>query len=316
MSIALIAKGDVTADDRAARACLAFLQRQFEFYELVTLVNVTDFDKHRAAYESLVSLRNVRCLVLRDGTGDYRKAIVAATQTIGDFVFIIHADEHPLLDLSDMCQTAMEHGCSVALRLNRRIGLTGRFMGKLLSATSGYDVDPTLLRSAVHSRTHIGQIAARTDREVALRFMPRGGQRPSDLIILEVDRDKGRPPRTSLWRQIGHGLDVVANSPPVLYRYLAILSFFVSFVAVCYAIYALILLVVGTDLQPGWLTTSLAISGSTTFLGLALGGIFSALYQILVLLRKDFGSEIIRDVSNTDLFREFHRLNVETPGES
>ena len=310
VSVAIIATGVPEQDTLAAKAALEFVKSAFDFFEVALFVRVSDFEKHRKQYEDVVHSRNVRCVVLRDGVGDYRTAVVAATQTIGDFVFVIHADEFELINFETMYDAIVEHGRSVALRFNRRIGLSGRVMGRLLSATSGYHVDPTLLRSAVHSRTHIGEIAARADREVALRFMPRGEQRGSDLYVLDVQR-KGKAPRSSLKSGIGHSLEIFSNSPPSFYRLMALFSFAITFFAVGFAAYAVSLLLIGVDLQPGWLTTSLAISGSAAFMSLALAGIFSALHQILSLLRDDYGNEIVQDLSNIDLFREFRRLNIE-----
>jgi hypothetical protein len=173
-------------------------------------------------------------------------------------------------------------------------------------------VDPRLLRSAAHPRAHIGRIAARADREIALRFMPRGGRRPSDLTVLEIDGKRALNRRLPVFRRIGQAMEVLANSPPHLLRFFAAASFVVTLGAALYFLYAILLFLIGADLQPGWLTTSVAISGSTAFISLALGGISTALYQVLNLLRDDTGDEVLRELDNTDLFREFRRVNVET----
>jgi hypothetical protein len=219
-----------------------------------------------------------------------------------------------MLELSTVFEAALAHGGSVVLRRMQRAGAVAGLLGRLLSRVSGYDVDPRFMRSAVHSRAHIGRISSRADRDIALRFAPMAGTGGAEVQVLDVAHGQGGGRRVSALNRMGNAMEVMANSPPHLLRFLAAASFVVSYCAVVYFVYAIVLFVVGADLQPGWLTTSVAISGSTAFITLALGGISTALYQILNLLRDETGDEILRELNNTDLFREFRRVNVETIG--
>lgn len=314
VSVAVLARGETAETLAAVRGAAAFLEARFEFYEILVLVSASEFDRSEAAYTGLLEIRNARCLVLRDGTGEYRAAIVAATESIGDVALILQADEARDIDLDLVFDAALAGGGSVILRRVQRAGAVPGVIGRLLSRISGYDVDPRFLRSAAHSRGHIARIAARADREIALRFVPRGGARQGDITVLDVSVPRREAQRGSLLRRVGNAMEVMANSPPHLLRLLSAVSLGVAFWAVVYFLYAMVLFVLGVDLQPGWFTTTVAISGSTAFLGLALGGISTALYQILNLLREDAGDEVLREIHNTDLFRDFRRINVETIG--
>ena len=314
VSIAVIAGGKTDEVEGVVRRAAAYLEDTFEFFEILVVVGASEFDRHQASYEALLDIRNARCLVLRDGIGDYRAAVIAATESIGDLVLILQSEEAGMLDLGTVFEAALSHGGSVVLRRMQQAGAVAGVLGSLLSRVSGYDVDPRFLRSAVHSRAHIGRISSRADRDIALRFAPMAGTGGAEVRILDVGEGGGVGRRVSTLSRLGNAMDVMANSPPHLLRFLAAASFVVSFGAVAYFIYAIVLFLAGADLQPGWLTTSVAISGSTAFIALALGGISTALYQILNLLRDETGDEILREVNNTDLFREFRRVNVETIG--
>ena len=314
VSVAVIARGATSETIGAVRAAAAFLDERFEFYEVLVLVGASEFERREDDYTGLLDIRNARCLVLRDGVGEYRSAMVAATETIGDVVLILQADEAQMVDLSAVFEAALSGGRSVILRRIQRTGAVAGGLGRVLSGISGYDVDPRFLRSALHSRAHIGRIAARADREIALRFSPRGSLRESEIAVIEVAPDRREAPRWSLLRRVANAMEVLANAPPHLLRLLSVTSFLVALFALLYLLYAILLFAIGFDLQPGWFTTTVAISGSTGFLSLALGGISTALYQILNLLRDDAGDEILREIHNTDLFRDFRRINVETVG--
>lgn len=311
-SIAIIAKGTTSEIQKAVRAAALLLERKAEFFEIILLVSVTEYDRNMEAFNQLFGLRNLRSLILRDGTGEYRTAIFAATESIGDFALIVLADEYEVLDLEKIYDTVVETGASVRLREARRAGPVTRILARLLSLISGYRVDPQLLRSAAFHRSHIERIASRADREIALRFAPREGWLSEESTTLEVEPTRRRASAHPIYLKFGMAMEILANSPPSILRFLAMLSFFVSLCAILFFVYAICLFLFGFPLQPGWLSTSVAISGSTAFAGLLFGAISTALYQILSKLRNDTGDEIVREMNNTDLFRDYSRINVET----
>ncbi|WP_170347070.1 MULTISPECIES: hypothetical protein [Ruegeria] len=312
ISIAILAKGDIADIEKTTLEALQFLENTTEFFEILLLVGTTDYDRNRDVFDRLFRLRNLRSLILREGTGEYRAAVIAAMETIGDFAIIVSPDERPLIDLRKIYDTMTSTGASVRLRNPNRAGLPARAAAGLLSLISGYDVDPQILRSAAFHRSHIGWIASRSDREIALRFMPRSGGHSEDVTTLDVDPGQDFRNRRSLYLKFGMAMEILSNSPPSILRFLAMLSFFVSFCSVLFFFYAICLFVFGATLQPGWFTTSIAISGSTALAGLLFGAIATALYQILNRLQDNTGDEVIRELNNTDFFKNFRRVNVET----
>lgn len=293
---------------------MRLLEFRAKFFEIMLLVSISEYDRNKEAYNQLFGLRNLRGLILRDGTGEYRSAIVAATETIGDFVLIILADEYEILNLEKIYDTVIETGVSVRLREACPAGPVTRILARLLSLISGYSVDPQLLRSAAFHRSHIERIAPRADREIALRFTPREGWLSEELTTLKVGPNSRRPSSRPIYLKFGMAMEILANSPPSILRLLAMMSFFVSLCAVLFFVYAVCLFLFGFPLQPGWLSTSVAISGSTAFAGLLFGAISTALYQVLSRLQNDTGDEIVRELNNTDFFRDYRRINVETLG--
>ncbi len=312
VSAAIIADAPIEIVKLAVTRVLAVLSNKYEFYELLIVTHGTFYSQNEAAFKELLLQRNLRCLVLRDGVGEYRAAVLAATETIGDIVLVLSAEEFPVLEPAEMLDTAVRTGGSVILQRKRRAGLIARLSGRILSVISGYDVDPRLLRSGAHHRASLNRVVKRADSEVALRFLPSAGQRASEVTVLSIDAPRPIRSRFRVRRRIGLASEVLTNAPPHLLRMLAGASFLVMLGSILFFVYAVSLYVFGFQLQPGWLTISLAVSGSTAFISLALGAISTALFQILNFLREDGGDEIQSEMDNTDLFREFRRVNVET----
>lgn len=312
VSVAIIADAPFESVKLAVTDTLAVLKNEYEFHELLIVTHGMFYSQNEAGFKELLSQHNLRCLILRDGVGEYRAAVLAATETIGDIVLVLSAEEFPDLNPAEMLHTAAQTGGSVVLQRKRRAGFLARFSGGILSTISGYDVDPRLLRSGAHHRATLNRLVKRADSEVALRFMPRGGSRVSDVEILTIDAPRPVQSRFRVWRRVGLASEVLTNAPPHMLRMLAAASFLVMLGSILFIIYAVVLYVAGFDLEPGWFTISLAIAGSTASISLALGAISTALVQILNLLREDGGDEIQNEMDNTDLFREFRRINVET----
>ncbi len=312
ISIAVLA--DSNSDDirQAVTQASAYLEAHVEFFEILILVHGQSHARHLALYEELLRLRNTRILILRDGTGEYRSAVLAAKETIGDIVLIVLASEISLFSLQTLAEEALETNGSVLLTLSSRAGFFSRIGGRVLSAISGYDVDPLLLRSGAHPRGHLSHIVAKADCEISLRFRPLNGQRDFESKVLPLSGPHPRGQRLRPWTRLGRALEIIANAPPHMLRVFAALSFLVMICSLLYLVYALVLFLSGTDLQRGWFSTSLAISGSTAFLSFALGVIAMALFQVLNLLRDDSTNEIVQELDNTNLFRNRGAANVES----
>jgi len=312
LSIAIIADSSIDDLKEAATRAFTFLERHFEFFELVLATTVSFYSQHQRVLEEIINKRNVRYLILRDGTGEYRAAVVAAAESIGDVVLFLSTAESARIDLDAMFDAAERSGGSVVLKKPRKYGVISLLGGRILSAISGYDVDPQQLRSCVHHRAYLNQMLGQADSEVALRFMPRTARRPSEVTTLLFDVPSLAGTRFALSRRLGLASEILSNAPPHMLRLLAVACLLVMMSSIAYFLYAITLYLLGVELERGWLTTSVAISGSTAFISLSLGAISTALFQILNLLRDNDGTEILGEVNNSDLFGEFRRVNVET----
>ena len=80
---------------------------------------------------------------------------------------------------------------------------------------------------------------------------------------------------------------------------ISILAFVASLAFAGYAVGAYFVL---DEIQPGWLTTSLAISGATGFLGAAMFGLSTGLLHVIELLTPDTLDDVVDEESGVDLF--------------
>lgn len=315
VSCVLIADGGIGLTVRAVRAAQAFLSERFVFHELLLVMRSDFHAQNAAALRQVLSASDLRAIVLRDGVGEYRAAMLGATESIGDVVMIVPVSEAEVIDMSALYAAAAKSGSAV-VRAEGRAGMFSRLGGQVLSLVSGYRVDPRMMRSCAHHRAYLNKLAGQPDGDIALRFM-RAGSSDAAILIHGQDMTSGQGAgnarsRLHLFRQFGIASEILVNAPPYLLRLMAAASLLGVISAVIYALYAVTLFVIGFPLQPGWLTTSLALSAMTGFICLGLGAIAIALYQILAHLRDTIDEEIVEEIGNIDLFRDFHDINVDT----
>jgi hypothetical protein len=92
----------------------------------------------------------------------------------------------------------------------------------------------------------------------------------------------------------------------------SLLSLAVVFAGVAFAIYAVVVWATLKTIQPGWFTTSLVLSLTAAFLGVAIFGLSIGLQKVIEALISDAGDDIVDERSTVDMFDQaMKELNVE-----
>jgi len=162
---------------------------------------------------------------------------------------------------------------------------------------------------AAYPRTLLNVLLHRPDRELALRFAPRDSGIPVRTVSqggAAVRSDSGLRARLMLIQKL------LTNAAPRVLGVVSVLSVFVSFMAIIYALYVLAAWIILDQVQPGWLTTSLVLSLTALFLGAAIFGLATGLMKLLDLVGGDVVDDILEEQGRTDLFlRVADDLNVD-----
>lgn len=307
-TVAIIADHSLADATRMVAAARSFLEARFRFWEIIVVTQESIRQRDPATFAAVAATANLRMLVLRDTVDRYRRMPIAAAESIGDIVIFAAEEEFDQIDLDAVWKAAEASGHSVLLT-GRRVSAVERVAAKSVSGLAGFRVEPDLLRSCAHFRDRLTDLLSRSDSDLAFRFPNRWASDGSGVATLSI-RHPGRVARTSRLRRAFVAADLVAHAAPRLLKAVSVASLFGVAGSTAYGVYAVAVALLKHDLAPGWLTTSLAISGSTAFLCAALGCVALGVARVLNLLQGRATDEVLAQTSNIDQFESFDGVNV------
>jgi hypothetical protein len=283
------------------------LERYFRYWEILVIADAGEYDVLSALTETIP---NLRLLKVRAGTTMYRKRFVLATQAIGDVLAMTTGGEIESVDLVSMIETSLkEAGIVVSQRKS------GNFIDPVIGAlgkTTGFHVSTRDMQTVVYPRSLLEMLAARSDKELALRFAPRDTSIKVTKYVISNDKLPERRGLRDTGRRLSIIQKLIVNLAPRVLGYLSILSAFVFVVAFLFVGYIFGVWIFVETIQPGWITTSLVLSGTVAFLGLAVFCLASGIQMVIDLVSPDQGSDVIEERSSVDLFDEvMTELNVD-----
>lgn len=297
--------------DAGGRAILrevaARIAARYRYWEMLVIAEAADSADHELL---IAAVPNLRLIKVRNGTSFYRKRVVAAAEAIGDIVLLAATDEIAALDLEAMLDEVRTGGGIVMARRSRASHLDPLL--RALGGASGFRVTTRNMLTVAYPRTLLNLILALPERQLALRFVPRDGGLP----IRYVDAAEGSRPVRRSWletlRRLGLVQKLVVHAAPRVLPLVAGLSALVAVAALVFAVYAVVVWLVLDDVQPGWLTTSLALSLTASFLGVAIFGLACGLQRLLDIAIPDLAGDVIEERSSVDLFSQVSEdLNIE-----
>ncbi len=282
------------------------LAERFRYWEILIVVGP---DAAQGLEPLLTGGGNIRLLTVRHGTPFYRRRVAVAAEAIGDVVLLVSLDEEPLLDLVAMIERA-EARAGIVIGRRASASLLNPVL-RALGRSAGFRADGRDMLTAAYPRPLLSQLLAHPDRQLALRFPPSDEGIP---VEMQECRGAGGPSRSI--RDVRRRLDLLfrllISSAPRVLTLVALLSLLVTASAVAFAGYAVIVWLTFPSVEPGWFTTSIVLSGTAAFLGLAIFGLTIGMHHVMDAHAADTAADIIAERSEADLFGQVvHELNVE-----
>lgn len=299
---------DVEADAPGAETLEQLAQslgKSFRYWEILLAVPA---DADKAWTEAFHAVPNLRLLRLRQGLGSYRKRTVLATEAIGDVVLIAPGDETRYLDVSEMVSEAHRKN-SVVIGDRGRATVLDALLG-IAGNSGGFRVNARFMQAIALPRGLLTRILSHPEPQLALRFPPRDNSVP---IILQLSRSQS--PTRDLRQKLGSRLHlmqrlILSASPNVL-LWLSVASALVALGGVFFFIYVILVWIFLSEIQPGWVTTSVALSGSVTYLGLLGLGLGTGMQKIINLLVREDDEDILEEISQINIYTGISQdLNV------
>lgn len=301
---------DAPRSDKARAQLQQFavdLDAAWRYWEILI---VTDAAETADLDPLLAELPNLRLLRTRGLSNLYRRRAIAGAEAIGDLVVLSAIEELPHLDLMAMLsESADTDTVIVARRDGRNLFLDGVL--SILGRSSGFRVQARDMQTVVLPRTFLNRLLSRPDRNLALRFLPRDSAMP--VRYHQPTNELGLSRTAGLGRRMGILQKLLVYSAPSVLGWVSLLSVLVALSGLAFAIYAVCVWLLLETVQPGWFTTSLAISLTAAFLGVAIFGVAAGILKVIDLMTPDALDDVTDERGHADLFdRVVHDLNIET----
>ena len=283
------------------------LNARFRYWEILVIGDAEEAVDLTPLFDIVPNLRLIK---VRAGTSAYRRRFVLASQAIGDVLAMTTAPEAASLDLVAMIETSLDEGSLVVSR--RRKGILLDPVISALGKAGGFHVSTRDMQTTVYPRSILDMLAARSDKDLALRFAPRD----ASVVITETLVPEEKVLERRSLRETGRRLSLIqklmTNLAPRVLAYLSVLSALVALISFLFVFYVFGVWIFVETVQPGWITTSLLLSGTAAFLGLAIFCLATGLQMIIDLVSPDMGHDVIGETSTVDLFSDvMTELNVD-----
>ena len=284
------------------------LSEEFDFFEVILLIHEKDFK----AYKNILPHKNnLRFIILKTFDDHYAKRTICAREAIGDIVVISDINEITAFNFNKLINTALETE-SIVITKSQKLPLFERifsypflFLGKII----GLEINIGVMKTIVFPRTQINMILSQDYVDLKLRFPP------SNLNFYASVASPSRIANktfSGLKSKFSLIYKLLLNLTPVLLRQLTLFSGLGIFISLTYFLYAIGVYILAEEVQSGWLTLSLSISGTALFLTSATFILSIGIQHMLYSYDKKNDSSSLYEIEPIDLYKNVKDvLNIE-----
>ena len=281
---------------------------KYEYFEILLLIDHSDYKNFS---DELDDIENLRLIILKTPANQYEKRTICARESIGDIIIISTISEIEYFDFNQLINLALTDDCIV---ISRRESLTFMevlfsFFLNILGKVVGLEINLGLSRTIVFPRTSLNLILNQEYLDLKLRFPP------SDIDF----KMKTIEPMQAIKRSYSDMESkfslmymLLLNLTPSLLKQLTLFSGAGIFFSFSYFIYAMAIFIFAKDIQTGWFTLSLAISGTALFLTTSIFILSIGIQHMIANFSNKILHNILYDVDSVNLYKNTEKnLNIE-----
>lgn len=305
ISIALIDEGDFNETLRRIEAMMDALSQRFQYFEIVCIVSEVLREELNAIGARLARLTNLRIILVSDATRYHQRRLVAASEAIGDVVAIVDPDDFGIDELCDLIEASKDKN-EILLGWGRASGIFG-YPRKVLTAVTRHNVAREAMRTIVLPRERLNEILNRPSAALDLRYEPSAShfKYRHKPVSRTTRRGSSLPQRYEVLAEI-----LMTGAPRYLKIYAAS-TFVIASLAIAYAAYAVLVISLRDDVQPGWFSNAIVQSGTVFFMAIGMSVLSFAVAGLIEKLGGGENHAISGEIANIDFFEQQHDLNVE-----
>lgn len=289
----------------AVAAAARRVAEKYRYWEVLVVVDAAS----ASTFQPLMAkIENIRIIKVRADVQTYQTRVIAAAEAIGDLVLLAAARELPAVNPVEMLERARRENNAVIAERTGSHPLNPVILA--LGNISGFRATTRDMATAAYPRTLLNRLMTYPDRTLAMRFLPRDAGFSASHVKVTPPHNRalisGMGPRLGLIQRL------LINAAPRVLNITSLLAAVTAIAALFFAVYAVAVWLLLDTVQPGWFTTSLAISLTASFLGVAIFGLSTGLLKIIDLISPEQSQDVVGEDSAIDLFSQVtSELNVE-----
>lgn len=285
------------------------IKTKYKFYEIIIILSEETY-KLILNRGKRKKISNIRYIVLKKYVNYYKKRSICAHEAIGDIVFISSFDEIEVFNIIDMISYSISNDkIVVGLKQNSTFLYKVLFLIlKLIGYLAKIDINQNISGTIAIPRAELNRILEDEYVDLKLRFPP------SDSYFTSSTN------KTTNYNDLKHHnfkdrISIIymslLNITPILLRALTFFSGITILTSIFYFIYIIIIWIFKNQIQPGWITVSLSVTGVSFFLSSS-SFILSIGLQHIINKIKNKKSDNHYEIKEIDIFEKTkHDLNVD-----
>ena len=281
---------------------------RYEYFEILLLIGQSDYKNFS---DELDDIENLRLIILRTPANHYEKRSICARESIGDIIIISTINEIEYFDFNQLINLALSDDC-IVISKRESLAFTEvlfsfflNFLGKVV----GLEINLGLSRTIVFPRTSLNLILSQEYVDLKLRFPP------SDIDFKMKTIDPMQTIKrsyTDMESKFSLMYMLLLNLTPTLLKQLTLFSGAGIFFSFSYFIYAIAIFLFAKDIQTGWFTLSLAISGTALFLTTSIFILSIGIQHMIANFSNKNLNNILYEVDSVNLYKNAEKnLNIE-----
>ena len=286
------------------------IKEDYKFYEIIIILDEKTYSLILNQKERK-KISNLRFIVLKEYANDYKRRSICAFEAIGDIILISSFDEINYFDIHEMISKSIyNEKIVIGFRSNHNFFQKLLFYSlKFIGYLADLDINQNLSKTIVLPRADLNLILEDNYVDLKLRFPP------SNRYLVSFDNqeaNRGTQKNQNFRGKISILYMSLLNLTPILMQFLTIFAGITIITSIFYFFYIILIWIFMNEIQTGWITMSLSVTGVSFFLSSSIFILSIGLQHIIKKLNNK-KSESLYEIKEIDIFEKVkHDLNVDT----
>ena len=308
VSFCFVQENDVRTELEALVKFSSLCEERLLYWEIIYVIRQDQRHSLQMASELFASITNLRILVVQDGENYYWCRAISANEAIGDVIVISCFNELSGANLLDFADEAMARK-RVTIGIRAEKPFIQPFIYWIVGLISQFRIDARKLKTIAFPRDQLVAVLARPYAPILLRFEAKRGFEPYLYKTMHLDNVRGE---ANLSERLELLSAIISTSSTRFLHFFASVAALVTVIAMLYGFYAVGVILLQENVQPGWFSTALSQSGSTAFLSFGLAIIALGIANVTDLLDGRKQHSVIEEIGNISFYERVHDLNVDS----